>query len=467
VTCFATFQLFLFWTTILDGLTKAGESKLSIADTFKQFLSNLAVDNADNISYRYGQITCALNKQFRDSESTTANSLQVGSYGRRTAIKGISDLDMLYIMPKGSWDTYNKDGGQSKLLKDAADAIRTRYPTTDVRVDRLVVQAVYSNFKIEAQPVFEQDDGSFKYPDTYDGGSWKITKPRDEIAAMSEFNSEKNNNLRRLCKMVRAWKNKHGVGMGGLLIDTLAHNFLKSTTTFDDKSYLYYDWMSRDFFGYLKDLPDQDYYAALGSGQRVKVRKKFQRKAKKAYELCLKAIEAEGQANQNDKWRAVYGRQFPAAEKVEKASMSEQAGRHVRMTEQFAEDVFAAIDVRKNIRIDCQVEQNGFRIASLAELIRDRKPLMPRKKLTFTVAETDIMGQYGLFWKVLNRGPEAIKRDCIRGEIIGDEGHKRRIEHTNFRGDHVVECYAIVDGVVVATDRMHVPIIANQEDDDG
>lgn len=447
------------------AIAQPGVGHLSIADTFKQFLSNLAVDNAQAISDRYGEITCALNKKFRDTESKTANTLQVGSYGRHTAIKGISDLDMLYIMPKGEWDNY-KNGGQSKLLSDAAAAIRARYPKTTVRVDRLVVQAVYSNFTVEAQPVFEQDDGSFKYPDTYNGGSWKITKPREEIKAMSEFVADKNDNLRRLCKMARAWKNKHGVGIGGLLIDTLAHNFLKSTSEYDDKSYLYYDYMSRDFFFYLNELPKQDYFAALGSGQRVKVKKQFQQKAKKAYELCLKAIEAEGKDNQNDKWRAVYGRLFPAAEKMQKAALTDRAGHAVRMTEEFLEEVFAAIDIRNNIRIDCQVEQNGFRAASLREMLRNRTLLMPRKKLTFSVVETDITGSYGLFWKVLNRGQEAINRDCIRGQIVADDGHKRKVERTNFRGDHVVECYALVDGVVVATDRIHVPISANQEDDD-
>lgn len=438
---------------------------MSIADTFKQFLGNLAVDNAQTISDRYGEITCALNKKFRDTESKTANTLQVGSYGRHTAIKGISDLDMLYIMPNGEWDNY-KDGGQSKLLSDTAAAIRARYPKTTVRVDRLVVQAVYSNFTVEAQPVFEQSDGSFKYPDTYNGGSWKITRPREEIQAMSEFMADKNNNLRRLCKMIRAWKNKHGVGIGGLLIDTLAHNFLKSTGEYDDKSYLYYDYMSRDFFSYLKDLPEMDYLLALGSGQRVKVKKNFQRKAKKAHDLCLKAIEADGKDNQNDKWRAVYGRLFPVADKVEKAALTDRAGHAVSMTEKFPEDVFAAIDIRNNIRIDCQVEQNGFRPASLREMLSNRTSLMPRKKLTFSVVETDIPGSYGLFWKVLNRGQEAISRDCIRGQIVADEGLKRKVERTNFRGDHVVECYALVDGVVVATDRIHVPISANQEDCD-
>jgi hypothetical protein len=74
---------------------------MNTSETFKDFLLNIKIseDKANDISYRYGRITKALNLEFRDTESKTANSLQVGSYGRYTGIKGISDLDMLYIMP--------------------------------------------------------------------------------------------------------------------------------------------------------------------------------------------------------------------------------------------------------------------------------------------------------------------------------------------------------------------------------
>jgi len=104
---------------------------VSISQMFQDFLSNLKVDNADTITLRYEEITSCLNKKFRDTDSKTANSLQVGSYGRWTAIKGISDLDMLYIMPKGKWDDY-KDGKQSQLLTDTKDAIKERYSSTEV-----------------------------------------------------------------------------------------------------------------------------------------------------------------------------------------------------------------------------------------------------------------------------------------------------------------------------------------------
>ncbi len=424
--------------------------KLSVSEMFEQFVSNLAIDNAEQISLRYEEITGCLNKKFRNTESKTANSLQVGSYGRWTAIKGISDLDMLYIMPKGKWNDY-KDGKQSQLLTDTKDAIKARYPKTTVYVDRLVVRVVYTNFHVEVQPVFEQEDGSFKYPDTYNGGSWKITKPREEIKAMSEFVTQKNKNLRRLCKMARAWKNKHGVGTGGLLIDTLAHNFLKSTTDYNDKSFLYYDWMSRDFFKYLADQPNQDYYAALGSGQRVKVKQKFQEKAKKAYDLCLKAIDAEGTDGVNDKWKKVYGRPFPA--KLNETSKAYSWNN----TEQFIEDKYP-VDIRNSLKIDCEVSQNGFREHFLTAMLAKRIPLLARKSLLFTINEISVPEPYSIEWKVLNRGEEAKKRNTIRGQITPDGGHHQKKESTDFRGDHIVECYVIKDGVVVAKDRIDVPI---------
>lgn len=334
---------------------------MSISQMFEEFIDNLAISNKQIISDRYAELTKTLNKKFRDSDSETANTLQVGSFGRKTGIDGISDLDMLYIMPKSSWDTYNNaQNGQYKLLSDTKEAILNRYSRTDVSVDRLVVTVTFSNFYIEVQPVFEQEDGSFKYPDTKNGGSWKITKPRAEINEISSADEAKNKNLRRLCKMVRAWKNKHGVAMGGLLIDTLAYNFLKSTDAYDDKSYLYYDLLSRDFFKYLSELPDQDYYLALGSNQRVAVKKKFQKKAKKAYDLCLKAIDAENQSCVNDKWKKIYGRPFPAR-KIEMAmeSLSRSYPQSWKNTEEFIEDKFP-IDIREYLKIDCEVKQNGL-----------------------------------------------------------------------------------------------------------
>lgn len=436
---------------------------MGIADDFKTFLDNIKIDNAAMIALRYGEITCALNKAFRDTDSKTANSLQVGSYGRWTAIKGISDLDMIYILPAAAWDNY-KDNGHYALLRDVKDAIARRYPSTTVKVDRLVVRVLYKDFHIEVMPGFKQADGSYKYPDTAKGGSWKITKPQAEIDEIREADQRKNQNLRRLCKMARAWKNKHGVAMGGLLIDTLAYNFLESTDAYDSNSHLYYDYMCRDFFEFLADQPRQSEYAALGSRQRVRVKKRFEKKAKKAYELCLEAIGASGQKNERQKWRNIFGNAYPAP--ARSAAGEAAAYAHVfRDTEEFIEDKFP-VDIRYHLRIDCEVTQDGFRPGMLRNLLERHGVLMPKKSLRFFVTDSaDLPDDVDVYWKVLNCGIEAERRDMIRGQILQDDGRAERRETTSFRGNHLVECYVVQRGVVVARNIVRVPISARDAED--
>jgi hypothetical protein len=431
---------------------------MNTSEVFKEFLTNIKIseEKAEDISYRYGRITKSLNQEFRDTDSKTANSLQVGSYGRYTGINGISDLDMIFILPASKWKVYNKAGGQTKLLQDTKSAISNTYSSSDIKVDRCVVTVNFTDAHIDVQPVFEIEEQDYKYPDTYGDGAWKTTKPRKEMDAMFEFADNKNKNLRRLCKMARAWKNKHGVYMGGLLIDTLAYNFLKSNNNFDEKSFAAYDEMCKDFFKYLYDQPkEQTEYGALGSKQRVKVKKSFKRKAKKAYDLAVEAIDADTDKRKHNKWRDVFGKDFPkyASEENEARSINES----YRNTEEFIES-FYPVDIRYDLKIDCDVKQSGFREGSLRDYLFKKIRLMPNKSLRFYIERIEVPPPYEVKWKVTNRGEQAIKRDCLRGQIIDDQGSQERKESTNFKGSHFVECYIIKNNVVVARDIIDVPI---------
>lgn len=434
---------------------------MTTSDDFKAFLASIRITNDQTISARYGEITKALNKEFRNTDSTTANSLQVGSYGRKTGIKGISDLDILYIMPKSSWDDF-KNGGQSRLLQKCCKAISDRYKTTTVKVDRLVVQVEYQNFKVEVQPVYEQEDGSYKYPDTYQGGSWKFTKPRAEMNEMNSSDDKSNGNLRHLCKMVRAWKNKHGVGIGGLVIDTFVHRFFQQSDQYDEVGYEAYGELSRDFFEFLAGQPKVERINALGSGQHVKIRGAFRRKAREAFDLCEDAIEDSGNKSANEKWRSIFGRGYPSATStLAKAQISEGIYQY-NNTEEFVEDLFP-IDVRYSLLIDCEVTQPGFRTFKLLEMLGAKLPLFTHKSLRFYVRNHNIPGNFSIWWKVLNRGDEAKRRNKIRGQIILDKGKLSKTENTNFRGNHIVECYATKNGVVIARDEISVPIVEGED----
>ncbi|WWW13111.1 hypothetical protein V7P26_13170 (plasmid) [Arcobacter cryaerophilus gv. pseudocryaerophilus] len=426
---------------------------MNVSSTFQEFLQNLAIDNKEEISNRYGEITKVLNIKYRNTESKTSNSLQVGSYGRFTAIKNISDLDMVYILPWTEYERFKNDR-QSALLQEVKKTIQSRYPKTDVRGDGQVVVISFTNYQIEVLPAFENSDGSFLYPDTNNGGSWKTTKPRLEIKAISDLHQAKNQNLRTLCKMIRSWKNYHGVAMGGLLIDSVAYNFLNSTTYFDDKSFKYYDWLIRDFLKYLSDLQNINHVFAPGSNQKVYIKKKFKTRAKKAHKLVLEAIEAQENKNANQKWKKIFGRNFPSAVKLTTEAMDKSISTWTN-TEEFIEDKYN-VDIRYDLSIDCEVTQTGFRTDNLLSILASKIRLLPNKELKFQIIRNDVKGDFEIYWKVLNRGDEAQKRNMIRGQIV--KGSSIKKEKTNFRGDHIVECYIVQNNIVVAKDRIHVPI---------
>ncbi|WP_447880639.1 nucleotide-binding domain-containing protein [Serratia fonticola] len=441
---------------------------MSRKELFSDFLNNLKIDlkQARKISYHYRRITKSLNLAIRETDSRVANRLKVGSVGRHTAIKGISDLDMLYIMPASRYEHYDsKKNGQSALLSDIRNILAKEYPDQTVKKDRLVVQVIFKHFHVEVQPVFRQGDGSFKYPESYYDGSWKVTKPLEEIAAMTAFSRDKSKNLRKLCKMARAWKNMNGVNMGGLLIDTLAYRFLSSTSEYDSTGNGSLGYLARDFFEFLSNEERRERYHALGSNQYVQVKSPwFGRAATDAYTLCCDAIDAEGTASENDKWRKVFGRAFPKRKvDILKSRIGVESlasnGANWSDTEEFIEDRYP-VDIKHHIELNCTVTQDGFRSQSLRDMLVNKFRLSARKTLIFRIdlPEMTVEEPYTVLWKVLNVGEEAQRRNMIRGQLVTDAGSRTKKESTDFRGDHVVECYVIKDEVVVGRAQIEVPI---------
>ncbi|NWA24471.1 nucleotidyltransferase [Pseudomonas gingeri] len=424
-------------------------------ELFEQFRKNLAVKNADEISKSYRQITEKLNGKYYDSESTTQHCRQVGSYGRHTAVHGVSDLDMAFVLPWAVYDRFQKyeNNKQSSLLGEIRLALKERFPNHTVRAQQQVVSIDFSGYVVEVLPVFEHVDGSYTYPDANDGGNWKPCNPVAEIDEINRLNQDKNHNLKRLCKMVRAWKNDHGVPMKGMLIDTLCYQFLKSTTDYNEESYSAYGDMSRDFFAYLVDIDeDKEQWRAPGSGSIVGKSGRFHPKAKKALRRLQEALDDSDVAH--ERWSTVFGEHFP--EYVEQEKQQAITEGRVKNTEQFIGQKFS-LDIQYNLRIECSIKDEGDRLRNLMSRVMTYR-VPKERELTFWVAETDVPAPYKIYWKVKNVGPEAITRDMIRGDIKMDTGPHQIIERSSFQGDHYVECFAVKENVCVARGRIVVPI---------
>lgn len=292
---------------------------MGLGDWFNTLCSNIRVQDGGTIASRYKAITRRLNTDFWNTTSETSHSLYVGSYGRNTAIDGFSDLDMVFELPSDLYFQYDEytGNGQSALLQAVRNSIQKTYSTSNLGADgQVVIVSFMDGITFEVVPVFNNNAGSYTYPDSNGGGKWRTTNPRPEIEAIRSRNTACNGNLMPLCRMMRAWKRKWEVSIGGLLIDTLAYQFIDGWQ-YKDKSYLYYDWMCRDIFRFMADQDkDKEYWKAPGSGQYVYGKGLFQWKAKRCYHIALEAIEHESadpkkEWSAKQKWREIFGTSFP------------------------------------------------------------------------------------------------------------------------------------------------------------
>ncbi|MBI1687627.1 nucleotidyltransferase [Methylorubrum rhodesianum] len=293
---------------------------MSVADNFRAFRANYLIPSATvgTISYRYRRITRQLNKDFWNTDSETAHSLYVGSYGRDTAANGVSDLDVAFTLPNAMYHKYNsyQTNGQSALLQEVKQSVGRTYSTSYVGADGQIIAVNFDDgIRFEFLPVFVNTSNTFTFADSNSGGSWRICDPRGEMAAFAARDkANANGNLKAVCRMARIWRDRHSVPMSGMLIDTLAYQFIAGWP-YSDKSYLYHDFLIRDFLLYLSQIDtSQTYWRAPGSSSYVFKKGNFQRQAGASYGDALSAISHESNdrpATARNKWREIFGPTYP------------------------------------------------------------------------------------------------------------------------------------------------------------
>ena len=426
-------------------------------DGFDTFCSSIVLDNYEEMKKSAKSIAKKLNSVYYDiDQDDTSHLYIVGSVGRKTAIKGSSDLDILFDLPS---DTYKKfdeyqSNGQSSLLQEVKRYLQERYPKTDVSGDGQVVVIEFNHYTVELVPGFKQPDGRFKYPDANNRGSWKYTDPLPEQAACQECDDNSNGIYFDFCHLIRKWKNEQGFKFGGLLIDTLVYNHFEDNEFYKNSSVDDYFDILKNLLSFLgKQDKERSYWYAVGSNQQVKNSGNgtFVNEAKDA----LKKIDAAEQNDSiSDVLQEIFGNEYPVEQRIlEQAAFATCSFDN---TEQFIQNLFP-IDIRYSLSLDCEVRQNGFRERLLSAILRDRQLLRHNKQLEFFVVKTDCPKPYDIYWKVKNVGPVAERRNCIRGQIEKTNSQIHR-EHTDFQGSHYVECYLVKNNVCVARAHIDVPI---------
>ncbi len=290
---------------------------MSISANFNIFCDKLKISSRKKaiIELRYCSICKKLNNDFWDI-NTDHGGVYVGSYGRETANDGINEINMIFEMPSHLLTEYSKmpENGQLLFLEDVRMAISKVYPNTIIQNSDFGIKVCFfDGMCFNIAPVFYKDDVHL-YANTEKGGSWKNRDFGKGIRNFGTTDSAVNANLKRLCQMMKTWKEHCNVSITDVLIDTLAHQFLV-TWEFKDKSYSYYSEMCKDFFKYLtNDELYEKEWKAIGGFLLIPNTIKFKYKAIIAYH------KAEGAINFADeeeywlaaqKWREIFGQEFP------------------------------------------------------------------------------------------------------------------------------------------------------------
>lgn len=393
---------------------------------------------------KYNGVCKVLHDHFYDSEYDGSTKLLFGSYAKKTAIRPFSegqDVDVLFKISEDVFNQYNahEGNGQSALLQKVRDVLlESKYalgekPKAWGKV--ILVTTAEGTHNVEVLPAFELPDGSFKIPNSEDGGSWEIFDPRSDLDAFSTSNSNTNKLTRDLIRMVKRWALEvSSLTMKSFQIDRYVINFLESYS-YEGKPYAQIVY---DFFHYLHPIVDEE-------------NKSFVETAKTRIFKAIAFEQEEKFEKATDEWKKIFGSSFPNHIAVHKAFSEDMRA----PKEEFINERFPVhINDSYELVIDCEVERDGYRKSLLSTI----KSLLKHKSLEFFIKRNTVPEPYRVFWKVRNFGVEAEDLDQLRGEIAEDEGKKRKIENTRYEGEHLVECYVVKDGICVQQASVSVPI---------
>lgn len=149
-----------------------------------------------------------------------------GSFGRRTAIRPLHDIDFFVILDSAKHaDVYpSATVLPSAILKRVKAALEAAYPNNTVRLQNRSVNIVFASPAVgyDVVPAFETKDGLFMIPDR-GRDAWIQTNPAAHKTALDAANTKAGSKLDALVKMAKYWNGTHGKHLRSFHLEVMAH----------------------------------------------------------------------------------------------------------------------------------------------------------------------------------------------------------------------------------------------------
>ncbi len=438
-------------------------------DAFLNNKVNLGDGRIDQLDSRVESVTNFLQTGDDDLASNYVDVIPQGSYAHRTIINPVTssdefDADVLLELDEiEGWEP--EDYVQALYTKFRGSS---KYRDMVSRHDRCVKVDYANEFHIDVVPYMERHDQH--YITNRVKNEFELTNPEGFNKWLNERNTLASGRLVkviRLMKYLRDYKNTFSVKsviltilLGGRVNDSAVWG---ATDEYSDLP-----TALKNIVGALDDYlqanptmpsiddpsePTQNFNHRLDQDDYANFRTKIH-----VYRGWIDEAFDEPDAEESKvKWRRLFGDKFGTYSLDVKKSIEAHKGVvGVRDTnEEIADKFTVRVDPRLRLKLGARVaKRKGFRHYELSSM---GNVVFKSSTVKFNVTH-NIPGQFDLYWKVRNTGPEAIAANSIRGQIVKDNGSQRRDEPTAYRGHHYVEVYAVQNGICIAIAHQDVII---------
>jgi len=407
---------------------------MSINEQFLKFHENIKLTSSqreDAITKYTGVCKKLHDYYYPKTEYNGGTKLLIGSYGKQTNIRPARDIDVIFIMPSDKFSQYddNQSNCQSQLLQDIKKILEEKYPNTPIKAFGKVVVLEFADTKhnVELLPAWENEDGTFKIPNSENSGSWEQWDPRSEIKKIKDSDTN-TGKTKALIRMIKKWSENCTVKLKSYQIENSILDFFSS----NDCSEKEYSEIIKLFFDYFHSTTiDENIKSHLATASS---------RANKAYNF-----EKDDKLNEAvTEWRKIFGDDFPVT--LEKNILISHNAELSLADYSHCEALKWPFSNDCRVGIDAYI-YNEAKTTKLGGINSDGRSLSTGLQLKF-IARTNASNNFQYYWQVVNTGGEARQAGDLRGKFF--LGNQVQWEHTKYRGKHWVECFIVQNNACIA-----------------
>lgn len=265
-----------------------------------------------------GRLLHHLSDNYALPVSNVGNAHVIGGFGKGTARRGNSVVDLLvalpdHLRPCSDPELANAVTSTRDLFETIACVLAHHYQGVHITRDGWLGLAMPTpqTLSVRLRPSFACQSGGYlvAQPFARSGASpWRHSHPEAERRLLDDTDVNSGGKATDLILMLKLWRHHHDVPISSFAIECLAVEFVQSWI-YRGQSALFYDWMMRDFFFWMVAQAGR-HLTIPGSHELVSLGDDWVEHAERAYFSAAQGSDFE-RDNRDDRaltcWRQVFG----------------------------------------------------------------------------------------------------------------------------------------------------------------